>query len=409
MTLIFFIFFRLLNATEQIIIAPGTSTEISVSAKQKIRAEKTPLIKIIDQGQTLRIIGKKIGQTQLQVGPTAYSVWVVRTPIFRTYQKLKKWSLHKRGPILQIENHQLQVSGQILTLEDWQELITTMDSQDDFRLRAQIDPSLKKQIEEKIKEWLEDNNLSFTSLSIKPEWTINLSQVNHEELKAYKHVVASLGLNVKVSANAVSSKPLIEVSIIAAEIQRSEIFQLGLRWPSATELQILPTLSATSTLAAIHHLEETGKGRILAKPTLLTQSGEDATFHSGGEFPIKAINQFQANVTWKKYGILLKIKPRADARGKMDLLVDCEFSSLDSREDESGVPGLLVHRVTSHITLEESKTVALSGLIKEEWRKNKVGLPWLQRIPVLSPLFSSESFKNNQSELIFFVTPRVVH
>jgi pilus assembly protein CpaC len=402
------LFLQMLCAAEQIIVSPGTSAEIDIAKNQLIRAEKTPLIKITDQGKKLRIVGKKIGQTQIQIGEKSYAVWVLRAPSFRTYQKLKKWNQSKRSPILKVENHQLQVSGQILTLEDWQELAATMDSQDEYTMRAQVDNELKKRIEQKIKELLKENNLSLTSLSTQPEWTIHLSQVTQEELKAYRRVLSSLGLQVKTSPNAVFSKALIEVSIIAAEIQRSEIFQLGIQWPPATQLQVLPTLAWSNTTATIHHLEETGKGRILAKPTLITQSGEDATFHSGGEFPIKAMNQFQANVTWKKYGILLKIKPRADARGKMDLLIDCEFSSLDSREDESGVPGLLVHRVTSHITLEESKTLALSGLIKEEWRNNKVGLPWLQRIPILSPLFSSESFKNNQSELIFFVTPRVL-
>jgi pilus assembly protein CpaC len=92
----------------------------------------------------------------------------------------------------------------------------------------------------------------------------------------------------------------------------------------------------------------------------------------------------------------------------MDLQIDCEFSSPDTREYEDGIYGLIVHRVTSHFNLEESKTIALSGLIKEEWRKNTTGLPWLLKVPLLSPLFSSQHYQNNQSELVFFVTPRVV-
>ncbi|MBY0384738.1 type II and III secretion system protein, partial [bacterium] len=230
------------------------------------------------------------------------------------------------------------------------------------------------------------------------------------ELKNYQRILYPYGIQIKASPQAIKTIPLVEVSIVAAEIQRTEMSRLGIQWPATTSFQVLPKWNApqASLIATLHHLEEIGKGRVLAKPTLLSQSGEEATFHSGGEFPIKTMNQFNANVVWKKYGLILKIKPRADQRGKMDLQIDCEFSSLDSREDDSGVPGLIVHRVTSHLNLEQSKTIALSGLIKEEWRKNNTGLPWLLKVPILSPLFSSQSYQNNQSELIFFVTPKVV-
>lgn len=393
-----------------IILSPDTSAEIQLSKNQSVSVAKNNVVRLVDKGRTLKIIGKQIGQVELKVANTVYQVWVVRSKTYRTYQKLQSWLTDKRGPEIHIENHQLQIQGQFLIFEDWESLHKYTNEDDDFLIKAHIESDVQKQIEAKIKSLLEKNNLSFSYFATEPSWTLTLGKTSVEELKNYKRILNAYGVHIQDSPLAIKSIPMIEVSIVAAEVQRSEISRFGIQWPASSAVQVLPQWNSpqTSLLATIHHLEEIGKGRVLAKPTLISQSGEEATFHSGGEFPIKAINQFQSNVVWKKYGLILKMKPLADRRGKMDLKIDCEFSTLDTREDNEGVPGLIVHRVTSHLNLEESKTMVLSGLIKDEWRNTKTGLPGLLKIPILSPLFSSESYQNNQSELIFFVTPRVV-
>ncbi len=393
-----------------IILSPDTSAEIQLSKNQSVSVAKNNVVRLVDKGRSLKIIGKQIGQVEIKVATSVYQVWVVRSKTYRTYQKLQSWLADKRGPEIQIENHQLQIQGQFLIFEDWESLHKYTNEDDDFLIKAHIESDVQKQIEAKIKSLLEKNNLSFSYFATEPSWTLTLGKTSVEELKNYKRILHAYGVHIQESPLAIKSIPMIEVSIVAAEVQRSEINRFGIQWPASSAVQVLPQWNSpqTSLLATIHHLEEIGKGRVLAKPTLISQSGEEATFHSGGEFPIKAINQFQSNVVWKKYGLILKIKPLADRRGKMDLKIDCEFSTLDTREDNEGVPGLIVHRVTSHLNLEESKTMVLSGLIKDEWRNTKTGLPGLLKIPILSPLFSSESYQNNQSELIFFVTPRVV-
>lgn len=393
-----------------IILSPGTSAEIPLAKNQTVSLAKTTVVRLTEKGRSLKIIGKQIGQVELKVAEEPFQVWVVRTKTFRTYQKLQRWLTDKRGPEISIENHRLQIGGQFLLFEDWETLAKFTTEDDDFTMAAKIDSDIQKQIEKRLKSLLEKNNLSFSYFATEPSWTLTLGKTTAEELKNYKRILNSYGIQIQDSPLAIKSIPMIEVSIVAAEVQRSEINRFGIQWPSSTAFQALPQFNnpQASLMATIHHLEEIGKGRILAKPTLVSQSGEEATFHSGGEFPIKAMNQFQSNVVWKKYGLILKIKPQADRHGKMDLNIDCEFSTLDTREDDSGVPGLIVHRVTSHLNLEESKTMVLSGLIKDEWRNTKTGLPGLLKIPILSPLFSSESYQNNQSELVFFVTPRVI-
>lgn len=409
MTIITYFFLQFCFAST-IILSPGTSTEIPLTKNQTVSLAKNTVVRLIEKSRSLKIIGKQVGHVELKVAQQTFDVWVVRAKTYRTFQKLQSWLADKRGPELSIENHRLQIQGQFLIFEDWDLLSQFTSEDDEFVITAKIDSDIQKHIEKRLKSLLEKNNLSFSYFATEPSWTLTLGKTTVEELKNYKRILNAYGIKIQDSPLAIKSIPMIEVSIIAAEVQRSEITRFGIQWPSATAFQALPQFNnpQATLMATIHHLEEIGKGRILAKPTLVSQSGEEATFHSGGEFPIKAMNQFQSSVVWKKYGLILKIKPQADRHGKMDLKIDCEFSTLDTREDDSGVPGLIVHRVTSHLNLEESKTMVLSGLIKDEWRNTKTGFPGLLKIPILSPLFSSESYQNNQSELVFFVTPRVI-
>src|SRR5690606_22390992 len=135
---------------------------------------------------------------------------------------------------------------------------------------------------------------------------------------------------------------------------------------------------------------------------------KEAKFLAGGEFPIKIIN-FQTNdIQWKKHGILLSFKPLADRSGKLSLSLSVEISLIDQAQAIDGIPGLLVNRVESHLDLKESQTIALSGLIKEQSGKSNQGIAALKNIPIIGRLFSSEDFRNNRTDLVVFVTPRVV-
>jgi pilus assembly protein CpaC len=242
-----------------------------------------------------------------------------------------------------------------------------------------------------------------------PNWEISIAGSKKDNLSVYKKIFSPYGIKINHSSYALTNIPMIEITILATEIKRGEMSQIGVSWPAGTSFQILPKLKLdpAGLSVTLDHLEQKGWGRVLASPTLLTQSGETATFHSGGEFPIKTSNQYNASVVWKQYGILMKIKPRADFTGKMDVQVECEVSAIDNKNIDN-LPGLLINRISSHFNLSETKTIALSGLLREEWDHSRQGLPGLSSLPIFGSLFSSENYRNKQSELVFFVTPRIV-
>ena len=93
----------------------------------------------------------------------------------------------------------------------------------------------------------------------------------------------------------------------------------------------------------------------------------------------------------------------------MNIALETEVSTLDFAHAVNGVPGLLVNRVSNQFNLKGSETIALSGLLQSEKGRNREGWPLLSRIPILGRLFSSQSYRRSESELIIFVTPKLIH
>jgi pilus assembly protein CpaC len=179
-------------------------------------------------------------------------------------------------------------------------------------------------------------------------------------------------------------------------------------WPSEHQAQILPKIGvADNLMVTLKALEAQGLAQILASPNLLCRSGGEAKFHAGGEFPIRMYSRFSHDVIWKEHGVLLSVRPQADFHGAISLEIETEVSVLDMAGAVEGIPALKTNTVQSHFDLPGRRTIALSGLIRQESGENKEGLPFLTGIPVLGALFSSQRFIKHQSELVVFVTPEI--
>ena len=105
--------------------------------------------------------------------------------------------------------------------------------------------------------------------------------------------------------------------------------------------------------------------------------------------------------------MLLNVHPEADFQGAISLEIETEVSMLDMANAVEGIPALKSNTVKSHFDLPGRRTIALSGLLREELGNNADGLPYLTSIPILGRLFSSQKFLHRRSELVIFVTPEI--
>jgi pilus assembly protein CpaC len=169
---------------------------------------------------------------------------------------------------------------------------------------------------------------------------------------------------------------------------------------------------------ALDAAKEQGLARVLAEPTLTTLSGQEATFVSGGEFPIP-VPQGLGNVTivFKQFGIAVKFLPVVLNSGHINLTLNVSVSELESGNTVNLalpgtasnfiIPSLSERSATGVVELSDGQTIGLAGMLHETTRSLVTKFPGLGSIPVLGALFSSQSYQKGETELVILVTPRL--
>jgi pilus assembly protein CpaC len=153
--------------------------------------------------------------------------------------------------------------------------------------------------------------------------------------------------------------------------------------------------------------------RTLAKPNLVTQSGKEAKFLSGGEFPYPVSQENNTiTVQFKEFGVGLVFLPVVQDGENINLKIRPEVSSLDFSQGlvSSGfnIPVIRKNEAATTINLKDGESFAIAGLINNEVRQAVAKIPILGDIPILGLLFRSTRFQNNETELLFVVTAKLV-
>ena len=192
-----------------------------------------------------------------------------------------------------------------------------------------------------------------------------------------------------------------------------------IRIPSDASFLTILTDFGTKNLLALLDLEETtGRAKTLAEPNILAGNKDTATFLAGGEIPIPILQPSAGGVTnqvtieYKEFGVRLQFVGEILSDSLVKLYVRPEVSSLDFVNGIliSGfrIPAFRTRRVETTVDVRRDQSMIISGLFANEQEEIRRGIPFLKDLPILGLLFSSNSWKNNDSELLVIVTPVVV-
>jgi len=166
--------------------------------------------------------------------------------------------------------------------------------------------------------------------------------------------------------------------------------------------------------AALHLLDTYGDTKVIANPHLAALDNQKATIKAGDKIPInqQSIVGSTTNVvtTTSQYidtGVLMQVTPHINQGGLVTLDVQVEVSNPgDAPVGEA--PPINTRSIQTMINVQSGQTMVMGGLIQEAKQNSSEGLPFLSRIPVIGGLFGAQTLKNNRSELVMFITPRVV-
>jgi pilus assembly protein CpaC len=224
----------------------------------------------------------------------------------------------------------------------------------------------------------------------------------------------------------------IKIRVRVAEVNTEATRKIGFRWLDANEGKIgykfdLAPLDKLFTSASTHGfsgtptvdvalqlLEEKGWARLLSEPTLITRSGTEASFLAGSEVPIPIISTVGGastpSVEYKKVGVLMRIKPVADSKNRINTTIHAEVSQpVASSFGTANAPLISTRTADTTLQVADGQTIVIGGLFDNNIDTDTLRkFPWLADIPVIGALFRNKDRHQTQKELVFFMTPSVV-
>jgi len=162
-------------------------------------------------------------------------------------------------------------------------------------------------------------------------------------------------------------------------------------------------------------LQSRGLFQSLAEPNLVAESGKEASFLAGGEFPIP-IWQGGTNggitVQFKEFGIRLNFTPTVVEGQRVHLKVRPEVSTLDFNNavvlQGFRIPALSTRRTETELELRSGQTFAIAGLLNNTLNSTLQKIPGIGDIPILGQLFRSKAAQKDRTELVVMITPEIL-
>lgn len=376
---------------------------------QKVWIENPKIFSATANGSSVMLKALALGYSKVKVDQKEISVLAVPTGFKDSY---KMWlKLVRKMPNLQIAfcEQTICLQGEIFSLTEFVKIVDLMEVKKSYLfLKLDFSDKLSVEIEKWYVKYFRNHEITPPKIVFNSTpWKAVLSL--KDDSASNNRITHQVGLFTQENKNKLEISDNIKVSVKFIEVKKSFARTLGVRWNTDITGQLadgaLNTEQNISLMLAAG--ESSGDTKLIASPNLVCRNGKEAEFLAGGEIPFKVVNRQSKELIWKKYGIHLKIKPQVDPLGQMSIEIDTEVSTPDFSFSVDGLPTLHTNKVSSHFDLVKSKTIIISGLIQNGISNSKEGLPFLTQIPILGKLFSSQSFLEDQTELVILVTPEI--
>ena len=234
--------------------------------------------------------------------------------------------------------------------------------------------------------------------------------------------------------------PSVLIEVLIAEITLSDVentgFEFLLRGALGSRGLTLNTLGATGigagglsaalnsageTRAVLNLFYRDDRVVIRSRPHLLVKSGETASIDVGNEIPVitrisdseqqvDGTTSVLQEITYRKTGVQLEIKPLVQANGLVDLEISQKLSEARPSADTSlaGSPTILNRQISTNLTLRDGGSLLMGGLISSNKGAGESGVPVLGRLPGVGAMFRTEAVQEDRTELMVMVTPYVI-
>jgi type IV pilus assembly protein PilQ len=155
-------------------------------------------------------------------------------------------------------------------------------------------------------------------------------------------------------------------------------------------------------------METEGKGKIVSSPRIVTADQQKASIEQGEEIPYNvATSSGATSIQFKKASLRLEVTPQITPEGNVIMLVSVSKDSRGALTPNAG-PAINTKRVDTQVLVENGGTVVIGGIFTLDESDDVQKVPLLGDIPFVGALFRSKTRIANKTELLVFITPKIV-
>lgn len=250
-----------------------------------------------------------------------------------------------------------------------------------------------------------------------------------EQLDELRRVVAQLDIPVR--------QVMIEARIVEANVDYSK--SLGVRWGGAlstgsgnwtatgqdgagSPFVDLGASSSTSGLGIgflsnhaildlqLSAMEKTGNGEVVSQPKVVTSDKETAKILKGAEIPYQEASSSGATSTsFKEAALSLEVTPQITPDNRIIMDVKVTKDEPDFANALDGVPPIKKNEVNANVLVSDGETIVIGGVFSNTQTKSVDKVPFLGDLPFLGRMFRRDTVTDQKSELLVFITPRIMN
>lgn len=170
--------------------------------------------------------------------------------------------------------------------------------------------------------------------------------------------------------------------------------------------------------ALINLLASETEANIISAPNILAVDNHESTIEVTRDEPTISASQTSSESTsvtqtiqYRSVGIILKVTPLINESGLVTLEISQEVSNLLAQTNVEGIssPVFQTRRATTNLVVQDNQTIIIGGLMQTQQEHIHTGIPFLKNLPILGYLFGSKGYATNKTELLFAITPHVIH
>jgi len=149
------------------------------------------------------------------------------------------------------------------------------------------------------------------------------------------------------------------------------------------------------------------RAEVISNPRVITANQSTASIESGTEIPyVSQTSSGATDVEFKKAVLALEVTPQITPDDRINMEVNVKNDSVG--QVFQGIPSIDTNEITSNVLVNNGQTVVLGGIYTEETAGSVTKVPFFGDLPIAGRLFRNDTSTNNKSELLIFITPKII-